>query len=92
MAATWRAPLRSCDVSPETQSVYWLRREIAVKHHIMIALGVLLLLVFSYRGALALLEPGIGGKEAYLAGGLILSGWLIIGGIAEWRHTNRNRD
>lgn len=47
------------------------------------------MLVFSYRGALALLEPGLGFKELYLAGGLFLAGWLILGGIAEWRHTRK---
>ena len=63
-----------------------------MKHHFMISLGLLLLLVFSYRGALALIEPGIGFSEAYLAGGLILSGWLIKGGIAEWRFARRERN
>lgn len=62
-----------------------------MKHHAMISLGLLLALVFSYRGALALLEPGLGVQEAYLAGGLILSAWLIKGGLAEWKFARQNR-
>ena len=62
-----------------------------MKHHIMLSLGILMLLVFSYRGALALIEPGLGVSEAYLAGGLVLSGWLIKGGITEWRYARRQR-
>ena len=58
----------------------------------MISLGVLLLLVFLYREALAIIEPGIGISKAYLAGGLILSAWLTKGGIAEWRFARRERN
>ncbi|KCZ52661.1 hypothetical protein HY3_11390 [Hyphomonas pacifica] len=57
-----------------------------LKHHIMIALGILMGLVFAFRAAVAILEPGFGFREIYLLGGLVLSGWLIIGGLAEWRH------
>ncbi len=63
-----------------------------MKHHIMIALGILLGLIFAMRAAFALLEPGLGFREAYLLGGLVLSGWLIIGGLAEWRHARAMRD
>ncbi|MEL7446944.1 MAG: hypothetical protein AAGK02_14230 [Pseudomonadota bacterium] len=56
-----------------------------MKHHIMIALGLLLLVIFAYRGALALAAPGLGVLEAYIAGGLVLGGWLIRAGLAERR-------
>ncbi|MEM7767101.1 MAG: hypothetical protein AAF253_06395 [Pseudomonadota bacterium] len=56
-----------------------------MKHHIMIALGLLLGLIFAYRGAIALATPGWGLPEAYIAGGLVLAGWLIRAGLAEWR-------
>ena len=58
-----------------------------MKHHIMLALGILLGLVFAVRLALAILQPGLGFREVYLAGGLVLSAWLMLGGGAEWRHT-----
>ena len=62
-----------------------------MKHHIMIAFGVLMAAIFSYQGAIALTEPGIGGKELYMAGGLILAAWLIYGGLAEWRAARGKR-
>lgn len=62
-----------------------------MKHHIMISLGILMGVVFAFRAASAILEPGLGIHEAYLLGGLILSGWLIMGGIAEWRHARSSR-
>ncbi|WP_415110896.1 hypothetical protein [Hyphomonas sp.] len=62
-----------------------------MKHHIMIALGLLLGLTFALRLARAILTPGLGITEVYLAGGLVLSVWLIIGGLAEWRHVRANR-
>jgi len=58
-----------------------------VKHHIMLVLGILLGLVFAVRLAVAILHPGLGFREVYLAGGLVLSAWLMLGGVAEWRHT-----
>ncbi|MDX1293287.1 MAG: hypothetical protein R3265_10785 [Hyphomonas sp.] len=61
-----------------------------MKHHIMISLGILMGLVFAFRAASAILEPGLGFREAYLLGGLVLSGWLIMGGIAEWRHARKS--
>ena len=63
----------------------------SVKHHIMISLGILLGLVFAFRAATAILEPGFGFREVYLLGGLVLSGWLIMGGLAEWRHARKTR-
>lgn len=62
-----------------------------MKHHIMISLGILMGVTFAFRAASAILEPGLGVREAYLLGGLILSGWLITGGIAEWRHASKSR-
>lgn len=61
-----------------------------MKKHLMLAVGVLLSVVFGVRTALALLEPGIGGKELYLIGGLLLSGWLIFAAMAEWRFHFKN--
>ncbi|WP_290497830.1 hypothetical protein [Hyphomonas sp. UBA4494] len=58
-----------------------------MKHHIMLALGILLGLVFAVRLAVAILQPGLGFREVYLAGGLVLSAWLMLGGVAEWCHT-----
>lgn len=63
-----------------------------MKHHIMISLGLLMTLIFAFQGASALLEPGLGLREAYIAGGLILAGWLIFGGIAEMKQARRDRD
>lgn len=56
-----------------------------MKHHIMIALGLLMAVVFGYRMANAILEPGLGLLEIYLAGGLVLAAWLIFGGLKERR-------
>ncbi|MEM1106183.1 MAG: hypothetical protein AAGH87_07310 [Pseudomonadota bacterium] len=56
-----------------------------MKHHIMIALGLLMLILFAVQAFLALGEPGLGVKEAYVAGGFILAGMLLRGGLAEWR-------
>lgn len=55
----------------------------------MIALGLLMAILFSYRGAQALLEPGLGFSELYCAGGLVLAGWLIFSGVQEWRAGRR---
>lgn len=63
-----------------------------MKNHIMIALGLLMAAIFAYQGANALLEPGFGGREAYVAGGLVLAGWLIYGGLSEWRAARKSRD
>lgn len=55
----------------------------------MIALGLLMAILFSWRGALALIEPGFGFSELYNGGGLILAGWLLYSGISEWRAKGR---
>lgn len=56
-----------------------------MKKHIMIALGLLMAILFSWRGAQALVAPGFGFAELYAAGGLVLAGWLIFLGISDWR-------
>lgn len=64
-----------------------------MKHHIMIALGLLMGMVFSYRLANALLSPGIGGAELYLFGGIVIAALLIFFGLKERRHVrNALRD
>ena len=63
-----------------------------MKHHIMLALGLLMAVIFAYQGANALLEPGFGVKEAYVVGGLVLASWLIFGGISELKAARRNLD
>lgn len=62
-----------------------------MKHHIMIALSLLMICIFAYQGALALIEPGLGGKEDYVAGGLILAAWLMLSGLAERRALHRQK-
>jgi FtsH-binding integral membrane protein len=57
-----------------------------MKHHLMIALGLLMAAVFSYRLANALLIPGIGGSELYLFGGVVIAALLIFLGLKERRH------
>ncbi|MEL6415565.1 MAG: hypothetical protein AAFQ15_11560 [Pseudomonadota bacterium] len=54
-----------------------------MKSHIMIALGLLMAALFSYRMANALLAPGVGWLEFYLFGGIIIAAALIFGGIRE---------
>lgn len=56
-----------------------------MKHHIMIALGLLMALVFGFRLANALAAPGLGGVELYLLGGLVIAGALIFFGLRERR-------
>ena len=63
-----------------------------MKHHIMIALGLLLLVIFGIRLFSAVAQPGIGFDELYCIGGLILAGWLIKGGFAEWKHVRQFSD
>lgn len=56
-----------------------------MKHHIMLALGLLMAIVFSMKGASAFLSPGLGVADAYAVGGLILAATLIFNGLSEWR-------
>lgn len=57
-----------------------------MKHHIMIALGLLMTFIFGFRMAGAIVEPGFGFRELYLAGGLVLAAWLILAGLKERRY------
>ncbi|MEO1303800.1 MAG: hypothetical protein AAFV37_02400 [Pseudomonadota bacterium] len=57
-----------------------------MKHHLMIALGLLMAVMFSYRLAHAILAPGMGLLELYLLGGIIIAAALIFGGLKERRH------
>lgn len=57
----------------------------------MIALGLLMLITFAVQGFHAISEPGWSLREAYVAGGLVLGGWLIKSGLAEWRHARNSR-
>ena len=56
-----------------------------MKHHIMIALGLLMTFIFGFRMANAVIDPGLGFRELYLAGGLFLAAWLILAGLKERR-------
>lgn len=56
-----------------------------MKHHIMIALGLLMLVLFAWLLANALIAPGLGLAEAYYAGGLVIGAFLLQGGWREWR-------
>ena len=62
-----------------------------MKHHIMIALGLLMAVVFSFRLANALMVPGLGGAELYLFGGIVIAGALIFFGLKE-RRDAQDRD
>jgi hypothetical protein len=54
-----------------------------MRPHIFLSFGILMLVIFVYRGIHALLSPGIGISEAYVFGGLVLSGWLMFIGSRE---------
>lgn len=62
-----------------------------MKHHLMIALGLLMAAVFSYRFANALLVPGWGALELYLAGGVVIAAGLIFFGLKERREAQQRR-
>ena len=59
-----------------------------MKHHIMIAMGLLMGAVFSFRFANAILAPGFGISEIYLFGGIVIAAALIFFGLKERRHAN----
>lgn len=60
-----------------------------MKHHIMIALGLLMLVVFTIQAVEAFQAPGLGFKEVYTVGGFILAAWLIRAGFSEWRQSRK---
>ncbi|MEO1188535.1 MAG: hypothetical protein AAFW60_05635 [Pseudomonadota bacterium] len=63
-----------------------------MKHHIMIALGLLMAAIFSFRLANALLSPGLGMSELYLFGGIVIAAALIFSGLKERRHARAPSD
>lgn len=63
-----------------------------MKHHVMIALGLLMAAVFGFRTANALVAPGFGLRELYLIGGLAIAAWLIFGGLKERRQARSLSD
>lgn len=63
-----------------------------MKHHIMIAVGLLMAVIFCFRMANALVAPGIGFFELYLLGGIFLAGWLIFSGLKERRAAREAAD
>lgn len=58
---------------------------LSMKHHIMIAMGLLMAAVFSFRLANALLTPDFGLSELYLMGGIVIAAALIFFGLKERR-------
>ncbi|MEM7493095.1 MAG: hypothetical protein AAF296_06900 [Pseudomonadota bacterium] len=58
-----------------------------MKHHVMMAMGLLMAAIFSFMMANALVKPGLGIAEAYYAGGLAIAGFLLHGGWREWQAT-----
>jgi len=66
-----------------------------MKHHIMIALGILMATIFCFRMANAINGPGglsFGFFELYLAGGIGLASWLIFAGLSERQRARRDQD
>lgn len=54
-----------------------------MKSHLFIALGLLIAAIFFMRGLEALSEPGLGLLELYIAGGFLISGFLVRAGWKE---------
>lgn len=63
-----------------------------MKHHIMIALGLLMAIVFSFRLANAVLAPGWGFLELYLFGGILIAAILIFSGLKERRNAQEKAE
>ncbi len=63
-----------------------------MRHHIFIAIGLLVAVVFAYRGAIALTTPGLGLAELYALGGLVIAAALIGVGLSEWRAKRAARE
>lgn len=63
-----------------------------MKHHVMLALGFLMIAIFLFQGLDVLRAPGHGIEEVYVAGGLVLGGWLLMGGRSEWRAARKARE
>ena len=52
-----------------------------MKHHIMLVVGLVMAAIFAFQGAVALMTPGFGVWEAYIAGGLVLAGLILRKGL-----------
>ena len=63
-----------------------------MKHHIMIALGLLMAAIFSFRLANALLSPGLGMSELYLFGGIVIAAALLFSGLKQRRRSRAPSD
>ena len=55
----------------------------AMKHHVFIAFGLTLGLIFVFQGLDAIRSPGMGLNEIYVLGGFIFSGLLIRQGLKD---------
>ena len=55
----------------------------------MIALGLLMAAIFSFRLANAIVAPGFGLSELYLFGGIVIAAALIFGGLKERRQARK---
>lgn len=60
-----------------------------MRHHLFIALGLILAAIFAWRVNDALATPGAGVYEFYIAGGFLLSALLIWRGVQLWRQKRR---
>ncbi|MEE9272196.1 MAG: hypothetical protein V3U57_02845 [Robiginitomaculum sp.] len=60
-----------------------------MKHHIMIAFGFVLTIIFIIRAAGALAEPGWGMQEVYVLGGFVFCSILLWRGIRDFREARR---
>lgn len=63
-----------------------------MKHHIMIAFGILLAGIFLMQGMSALVEPGLGLRELYIVGGFVFSGLIIRNGLRERRFDRQDEN
>lgn len=63
-----------------------------MKSHLMIALGLLMAAVFSFRLANAIVVPGWGISELYLLGGIVIAAFLILSGLRERRHVREQSE
>ncbi len=62
-----------------------------MRAHLTLAFGLLLAAIFAWRGANAILEPGIGLSEAYVLGGLVFAGWFMFSGSRDLLSRYRSR-
>ncbi|MBL4869695.1 MAG: hypothetical protein JKX72_01940 [Robiginitomaculum sp.] len=60
-----------------------------MKHHLMIAIGLILTIIFIIRAAAALAEPGLGIREIYVAGGFVFCGVILWRGVRDLREARQ---